>query len=105
MDPGGPELKTEVFYPHTIFCGMETPEEEGQGGGRGVTSTHTRTHTHTHTHTHRHTLLTYHTQRSQYYPGVLSHTFWSSREPNKNTNLTSCSLQVDAFKFTSETVM
>lgn len=36
---------------------------------------------------------------------MLSHTSWLAREPNKNTHLTSYSLQVDAFKSTSGMAM
>ena len=54
---------------------------------------------HAHSHTHKHTLLTCNAPCTQHYP-VLSHTVGSSREPNKNTNLTSRSLQVGASRLT-----
>lgn len=65
---------------------------------------HSLMHVHTPAHTHTHPLPR-HVHRSRYYPETLSHTFWLSREPNKNTNLIPCSLQVDDFKSMSETVM
>lgn len=106
---GETHLKTRDFHPHTVFDGMQAAEEEGQGrrplvnaeqlgtkaGMRGSRAL-------THTHAHERTLLTYDTHCTERCP-VLGHTFRSSREPNRNTNLTSCSLQVDASRFTTVT--
>ena len=87
---------------------MEAAEEEGQGrrplvnaeqlgtkagmrGSRALTHTRTRAHTAD--------------LRHALHLGLPSpgHTFRSSREPNRNTNLTSCSFQVDASPFTTVT--
>lgn len=85
---------------------METTERGGRGqAGQSYSCRLTRSNTRSHIHTRMRTLLPDSMHPGAHYPGVLSHTFQSSREPNKNTNLTSCSLQVDSFKFTSETVM